>query len=294
MECASWLFPKNIKPKHVSRQKAYGQNFLHHKPTIEKIINATGDFLEKNQSAILEIGPGTGALTSEIITLCEQHSLPFLIIEKDLRLEKGIQKLILNKKNTELIITDATTDTFVQKCLTFSTQTKLPLLIVSNLPYSVSTTILARLCELIQLKVEIQGCIVMVQKEVAMRICAEAGDSENRGSFSLLMQSYFSPTKLFDVAPGAFVPSPKVTSTVLALTPLPNSKVSQFKEPEKFEKFCKALFSKRRKMIRNTLSTLMNAQELQSTLKNCTLDGTERIETLELETVIELFKHLTQ
>ena len=280
----------------MSRQKAYGQNFLHHKPTIDKIINEVNERISNQSCILIEIGPGEGALTKDLIQISINKKIPFHIIEKDIRLKDGIEEIISSYQKLPISFSmlDATDDLFIQKCKELYQKYKLPIFIASNLPYSVSTTILSNICWLRMENVPVLGCVVMVQKEVADRMKAKACDSDNRGSFSLHIQTYFECNKLFDVAPGAFTPAPKVMSTVLELKPLNKIPFQNPESAQKFESFCKFLFSSRRKMIRKTLSTLCDADKLHTIFKNLHLDGTERAETLELSTVIELFIQLKQ
>jgi 16S rRNA (adenine1518-N6/adenine1519-N6)-dimethyltransferase len=130
------------------------------------------------------------------------------------------------------------------------------------------------------------GCTVMVQKEMADRMLAKESSS-HRGAFSLLIQSYFAAKKAFDVGPGAFTPPPKVKSTVLTLFRLKEPVVQNPELALLFEKFCKDLFSRRRKMVRSFLN------ENQMKILNKTgLDGTQRPEDLELQTIYEIFRVL--
>ncbi len=273
----------------MSRQKAYGQNFLHHKPTIDKIISTVTESIDPSAINLIEIGPGEGAITKPLIETSIENKIPLYIIEKDFRLKEGVESFIPKNEKIELMMTDATSDEFIKICKRIYHKNKKPICIVSNLPYSVSTSILSNICSLLLEGVELLACIVMVQKEVANRICAEAGDTENRGSFSLLMQTYFKTKKLFDVSPGAFTPAPKVMSTVLKCTPIQNRFIQNKEEAKNFEKFCKLLFSNRRKMIRKSLSSSLDPDQLKQVFQDCNLDGTERVETLELKTVYDLF-----
>ena len=124
----------------------------------------------------------------------------------------------------------------------------------------------------------------MVQKELAQRIVAPANDT-HRGSFSIVMQCYFSIKTAFDVGPGAFTPPPKVMSTVLVLKPLDQPLTTGMDNPREFEKFCQKLFSQRRKMIRNSIPP-----DLHQHFAKLGISGTERPEVLEIKTLIDLFR----
>jgi len=119
---------------------------------------------------------------------------------------------------------------------------------------------------------------------LADRMTASPGGKE-RGSFSLLMQSYFQSKTLFTVAPGAFIPPPKVMSSVLSLYSLNPAPIEKISNPEKFEKFCKKLFSGRRKMIRGLLPSSVGSH-----YESLGLTGQERPEAIDLDRMIELYK----
>jgi len=257
------------------RIQIYGQHFLHHKPTIDKIIKAVSLEWESSQpKTLLEVGPGKLALT--------QHLVKFgnlILVEKDKILKEFIESHI---PNIETHWMDAASLDFVNLIQTLKLKNQTPILVVSNLPYSAASQILAKLCTCSQ---ELVGCIVMVQKEVALRMIGKE-NTKARGAFSLLIQSYFNVKKLFDVSPGVFTPPPKVKSTVLLLKPILPSRVAHVKNPLDFEQFCKGLFSQRRKMIRNFFQTSQHIF-----FPKLGLFGTERPEDLKLETLIELYQY---
>ncbi len=272
-----------------SRQQVLGQNFLHHKPTIQKIT----DLVVREMTActrapksILEIGPGGLALTLPLVKVAVDKKLPLVLVERDRHLEEDILADLEDARalNTtlpyELHFMDAATDKFKELFIDLEKRGLTPVFVASNLPYSASSQILANLCHLNAL---ISGAVVMVQKEVAKRMASPENDSD-RGSFSLLIQTYFNPTLSFDVGAGAFNPPPKVTSTVLSLRPLEKPAIHTLEEALAFEKFCKMLFSQRRKMIRKTIPPECHAHFAQ--LK---IDGTERPENLHLDTILALF-----
>jgi 16S rRNA (adenine1518-N6/adenine1519-N6)-dimethyltransferase len=264
-----------------TRRHALGQNFLHHKPTIEKIATLVETELAgatREPRALLEIGPGKLALTKALEPLARKKSLPLLLVERDRYLEDEIRE---GAPGAELHFMDAATEKLPELLKGVPS----PVFVASNLPYSASTQILANLCHSID---RVAGAVVMVQKEVAARMAAPAGASE-RGSFSLLIQSYFDVTAAFDVGPGAFTPPPKVKSTVLKLRPLARPHVADLRSPLEFEKFCKMLFSQRRKMLRNLVP-----EEKRQLFPKLGISGTERPETLELSTVIALYRETSE
>jgi len=266
-----------------TRRQALGQHFLHDQQTIEKIIALTEKEISHAQNPpkiLLEIGPGRLALTQKLYELSQNNKIPLVLVERDKSLEPILSDF-QKKEGVEVYFMDAATETFEEWIKQLAQQRQASIFIASNLPYSASSQILARLCHQSEY---LKGCIVMVQKELANRMAAPAQTSA-RGAFSLFIQSYFEVNPVFDVSPNAFSPPPQVTSTVITLKPLSKPLVASIKFPLKFEQFCKKLFSQRRKMIRNTIP-----KEKHDLFAKLDISGTERPEVLKLETIIELYR----
>lgn len=264
-----------------TRRHALGQNFLHHKPTIDRIAALVADRLDASRSrprALLEIGPGKLALTRALAPLARDRGLPLCLVERDRFLEEEIRN---GMPEAALRLMDAATDALPEYVEELAANGSTPVFVASNLPYSAASQILANLCHL---SGKLSGAVVMVQKEMAERMVARAG-SGDRGSFSLLIQSYFEVERAFDVSPGAFTPPPQVMSSVLTLAPLKTPLTASLRDPLKFEHFCKMLFSQRRKMVRNLVPV-----EKHELFPKLGISGTERPEALELTAILELFK----
>lgn len=181
--------------------KRFGQNFL----TDPRIINRIVDSLSPDVGeTIIEIGPGKGALTSILI----ERGANVIAIELDKNLVPLLRERFATYSNFKLLHADALEVNFCQEALP-QEKTKL----VANLPYNISTAILQRL---ISQRACLDEVVLMLQKEVVERIQAPAGSSE-RGYLSVLVEAYCETEKLFDVAPGAFQPRPKVWSSVIRL-----------------------------------------------------------------------------
>jgi 16S rRNA (adenine1518-N6/adenine1519-N6)-dimethyltransferase len=249
----------------VRARKRFGQHFLHDNDVINRIIDHVEPSLD---STWIEIGPGRGALT---FPLLERIKILHVIeIDKDL-------SEILESKNipdNKLIIhrEDAMKLDF---CTRFPGQ----LSILGNLPYNISTPILFHLLNNSSC---IRQMIFMLQKEVADRICADAG-SKTYGRLSVMVQSVCETQKLFDVSPGSFTPQPKVESTVLKLSPEIN-KYPQILIPDIFKLIVRTAFSKRRKTIRNALKGIINEELLLSVA----IDPFCRPETISVASYITL------
>ena len=267
-----------------TRRHALGQNFLHHKPTIEKIAalvsTEMGYAAQINRApkSLLEVGPGRLALTLPLLDVAKKHKTPLILVERDRYLEDEIRT---GAPEAELHFMDAAAEKFPALIDELNAKAKTPVFFASNLPYSASSQILANLCHRSK---QLSGAVVMVQKELAERMKARAG-ARDRGSLSLLIQSYFEVAAAFDVGPGAFNPPPKVMSTVLKLRPLEHPLTEGMADPLKFESFCKMLFSQRRKMIRKLIPP-----EKHQLFPKLGISGTERPEVLELTTVKALFE----
>jgi 16S rRNA (adenine1518-N6/adenine1519-N6)-dimethyltransferase len=214
---------------HVPR-KRYGQHFLHDRGVIGKIVAAIDP---QPDDAVVEIGPGTGALTRPLLERVAR--VEAIEIDRDLaeRLAAEHPRLVIHRGDV----------------LGFDL-TRLPerLRVVGNLPYNVSTPLLFRL-------VEVAGRLcdahLMLQKEVVERMVARPSTPEY-GRLSVMLQYRFEMRKLFDVKPGAFRPPPRVESAVVRLVPRPAAALHA-KDPARLGRVVTAAFTKRRKTLRNAL-----------------------------------------
>ena len=181
--------------------KRLGQHFLRDQRTIHRIIDALNP---KADETIIEIGPGTGALTSVLV----ERAGRLIAVEFDNKLAPVLQERFGGFGNFKLVMADALTVDFCDEILPAQSAR-----LVANLPYNISTAILQRL---IAQRACIDEMVLMLQREVVERILAPAGTSD-RGFISVLVEAYCEAEKLFDVAPGAFRPPPKVWSSVMRL-----------------------------------------------------------------------------
>lgn len=179
--------------------KRFGQHFLRDKRTIQRIVEALAPTRDET---IVEIGPGTGALTAQLI----ERAGRVIAVEFDNKLAPLLNEQFGSFPNFKLVMADALTTDFCRE-IEPANQARL----VANLPYNISTAILQRL---IEQRACLTEMVVMLQREVVERIMAPAGSSE-RGFLSVLMEAYCDIEKLFDVGPGAFKPPPKVWSSVI-------------------------------------------------------------------------------
>jgi 16S rRNA (adenine1518-N6/adenine1519-N6)-dimethyltransferase len=217
----------------IRPSKRFGQHFLHDRNIIAKIISA---FDPRQDETVVEIGPGTGALTATLV----ERAAKVIAIEFDRKLIEPLREQFGERDNLRLIEADAL-DADICDFIKPSTSAR----VVANLPYNISTAILQRLVE--------QPCIpemvLMLQKEVVDRMLAPPGSSD-RGYLSVLVEAYCERQKLFDVSPGAFRPPPKVWSTVVRLTRRIGLRLS---DEELFWQVVSAGFAQKRKTILNNL-----------------------------------------
>ena len=248
------------KPK-----KSLGQNFLIDKNIINKIVKI-GNIEENN--TILEIGAGYGNLTKII---ANRKSKKIYAVEKDKKLSLFLESLFKNYENIKIINNDIFNVINNQKF-------KQNVIVFGNLPYNVSTQILASLVLIKKWPPWYKLLILMFQKEVADRIIAKAG-TEEFGRLSILSNWRLEIKKHFDVSKNCFFPKPKINSTVLSFKPKKNE--YNLKNPKNLETVTRVLFSTRRKMINKNFLKLFKGNEFVA--KELNLNLSHRPEQLNNE-----------
>jgi len=247
--------------------KKFGQNFLKDESVLNKIIEA----MPKDNLPIVEIGPGLGDLTRQLLKVGQVRAY-----EVDKRLCKYLKsefKEPIDSGNLELICKDI----LEQSGSLHEDEYAL----VANLPYYIATKIILNALHDSNCK----RIMVMVQKEVAKKFAASVGDKEF-GSLSILAKSIADVKILFEVAPEAFVPPPKVTSAILYI-----EKKDSLKDLE-FEEFLKVATKQPRKTLFKNLSTAYNKLLLEDIFKKLNILKTTRAHELELSTYHHLYKEL--
>ncbi len=253
----------------IKAKKSLGQNFLIDKNVLKKITNLTNI----KDKIILEIGPGTGNLTSYIL---EKNPKKFIAIEKDNELAVNLKKKF--HKHIKVINEDVLT---VDETKLFEDEDKVT--VFGNLPYNISTEILCKW--IINLKNDFwfDSLILMFQKEVADRIIAKTNTS-NFGRLSILCNWKLNIEKIFDVKPWAFFPKPKIDSSLLYFYPKKN--FIKIKDPSNLEKITKIFFNQRRKMLKKPFNQLFNGD--QRVLTKLKIDLNLRPQNLNMETYYKL------
>lgn len=262
---------KALLARHGFRfSKSMGQNFLIEPWVPRDIAAASGAGPE---TGVLEVGPGIGPLTRELSQLAGK----VVSVELDRSLLPILKETLADRDNVEIVSGDILkTDIPALVREKFAGLTPIA---CANLPYNITTPAITALLE--------SGCFqsitVMIQREVARRICAQPGTGDY-GAFSVYCQVYAKTELLFDVPPECFIPAPKVTSSVLRLTPRPLPE--EIGDPVAFFRVVKAAFAQRRKTLLNALSAVyggqFSKQELQAILQRCGLPGDIRGERLDI------------
>ena len=250
--------------------KSLGQNFLTAAWVPERIAEEAG--LDEH-TGVLEVGPGVGCLTEQL----SMRAGKVLAVELDKALRPVLAETLAGRENVEILFGDV-----LKQDLPALVREKLPGLrpvICANLPYNVTSPLLTAFLE--------AGCFetvtVMIQREVARRICARAGTADY-GAFGLFVQWHCETELLFDVPPACFVPQPKVTSSVIRLTrraapPYPVS------DEQLLFRVIRAAFNQRRKTLVNALCAGiggMTKDLAEQVLQNCGFDPKIRGEAVEL------------
>lgn len=263
-----------IAAHNLSARKSLGQNFLLDL-NITRRITAAADITAG--TTVMEIGPGPGGLTRALL---ETGAKKVIAVERDERCIAALSDIreIVGER-LEIISADAL------ELQTGPLVTKHgPLQIVANLPYNIATPLLISWLREIK---HFSGLVLMFQSEVAGRIVASAG-SKAYGRLSIATQWRCEAKPLFTLSPKAFVPPPKVASTVVKLTP--RKKPVAEADPELLEKVVAASFSQRRKMLRAALKGTFS--DPVSVLEAIGIDPTARAETIDVEGFCALARSL--
>ncbi len=251
----------------IKAKKSLGQNFLIDKKILEKITNTTNI----QNKIILEIGPGTGNLTSYIL---KKNPKKLFVIEKDNILAKDLEKKFNNQItiiNDDVLKIDET-HLFKEKVVVFG-----------NLPYNISTEILNKWIVNLKETFWFESLILMFQKEVAERIIAKFNTS-NYGRLSIICNWKLNIKKICDIKPEAFYPKPKINSSLLYLYPKKN--FVKINDPNNLEKVTRVFFNQRRKMLKKPFNQLFNGN--QNVLDKLKINLNLRPQNLELETYYKL------
>lgn len=264
--------------------KKLGQNFLVNPSVCTRIISSCREF---DFSTLVEIGPGLGALTDDLISLGAKT----LLIEYDRGMVQYWEKEIERRNLSQLqIIHEDALQFSWEKLNEQGGEFRPPRLLVSNLPYSIAGSLVIDLSG-----AEVfEGLVLMFQKEVAERILSDVG-SEDYGFLSVVAQSYWDIAKVIDAGPQDFHPVPHVGSRVLKFKARKTN--TENGEPLKnagtYKKFIKQAFSQRRKKLSSNLGALFSKDMIVGAFIDLQLVETTRAQDLSPEQFIKIFKNLS-
>lgn len=252
----------------IIAKKSLGQNFLIDKNIIDIICNV----IDINNKTVLEIGPGTGNLTSSLI---KKKPKKLFVVEKDnqlaLLLKKNFDKEI-NIINDDILKIDE------------NKISQDELVVFGNLPYNISTEILCKwILNLKDEKIWFKNLVLMFQKEVAERILSNY-NSSNYGRISILANWKLKIKKIIDIKPNSFLPKPKIDSSLLFFTP--KEDYLKIKNPINLEKITRIFFNQRRKMIKKPYKILFSNNV--DILKKLKIDLNLRPQNLDFQTYYKL------
>jgi 16S rRNA (adenine1518-N6/adenine1519-N6)-dimethyltransferase len=256
---------RDIIARHgLAARRKLGQNFLLDLNLTGRIARSAGDL---TGVTVIEIGPGPGGLTRALL---ETNAARIIAVERDARCIKALGELAaVYPDRLEVVAGDA-----LETDLTTLAASDNKVKIVANLPYNIATPLLIKWLRQID---GFAGLTLMFQKEVAQRLAA-IPHSKSYGRLSVITGWLCEVEALFDISPQAFVPAPKVTSTVVRLTPRPQPLAPA--RMETLERVTAAAFGQRRKMLRSSLKSI--SDDPASLLLSCDIDPTARAEELDI------------
>ena len=250
----------------IKMSKKLGQNFLMKRGIVDEIVHAAE--LTPGEP-VLEVGPGIGTLTQGLA----QSGADVTAIELDRRLLDVLDTTLASYDNVRIVHGD------VLKLDVPTIMNHKPFKVVANLPYYITTPIIMSLLES---KLPIERLVVMVQKEVALRMVAKPG-TKDYGALSVAVQYYTEPDIVLDVPPKSFLPAPAVTSSVIRCVLRDKPPVDVIDE-KLFFRVVKAGFAQRRKTFSNTIKTTgLSKDRIEELLAKANIDGQRRGETFTLQ-----------
>ena len=287
MRIADYSVTKAVLERHgFTFKKSFGQNFLTDTNILQKIVDTAE--IDKNVN-VIEIGPGIGALTEFLA----ENAAEVMAFEIDERLVPILEDTLRDHDNVKVINEDVLKEDLQTRVKEFENP-NLPIKVVANLPYYITTPILMHL---IESKIPFAEFVVMMQKEVADRISAEP-NTKAYGSLSIAVQYYMTAKVAFVVPRTVFVPAPNVDSAILKMTRRKQPLV-EVKDEDFFFRVSKASFVHRRKTLWNNLTSHFGKSEevknkLEQALENAAIKPSIRGEALSISDFARLSDDLRE
>ena len=268
----------------ISANKSLGQNFLIDEEVVNSIVTSANI---TNEDLVIEIGPGLGTLTAKLL----EKAKKVICVELDTRMIKILKERFLVYSNLEIINEDILKVNLTEIIQREKTENNIKnVKIVANLPYYITTPIIMKLLED---NLDIESITVMIQKEVADRLCANPS-SKLSGAITYTVYYYSEAEKIIEVPNNSFIPEPEVTSEVIKLVKRKEAPV-EVNNPDFMFKIIKASFMQRRKTLANGLingNILKTKQEIYEMLDSLNIPQNVRGEALTLEQFAEIANYL--
>lgn len=247
---------------NVHANKKLGQNFLFDKTALDTIAKEVS-----KEDTIIEIGPGLGTLTAILV----EKAKKVIAVELDEKMVEILKDRFKLYNNIEILNEDILKVDIDKISLNVKT-----VKIVANLPYYITTQIVTKL-----LKTNVKDITILIQKEVAQRICAKPGEKK-AGAITYFVNYYADAQILQNVAKESFIPSPEVESSIVKIK-IRDKKRVEVKNEEQFFEIIRTNFNQRRKTILNSLSSIIEKEKLKNILKELEISENIRGENLTLE-----------
>jgi 16S rRNA (adenine1518-N6/adenine1519-N6)-dimethyltransferase len=262
--------PRRVLAKHgLAAKKSWGQNFLHDRSVLARIVAAAGATAD---DVVVEIGAGLGTLTAALARAAPAPRR-LLAVERDPDMQRVLAAELAGDAHVEVVAADALAFDYAAASRTAGR----PVIVVGNLPYQISSALVLALVDA-GARGGVARAVVMVQREMAQRIVAPPG-SRTYGRLTVAVAQHAEARILFHVRPGSFHPAPAVTSSVVSLTPRA-APLAPVRDAALFEAVVKQAFSTRRKMLRGALGAQFGEAAVAAAFAATGIAGTKRAEQL--------------
>jgi 16S rRNA (adenine1518-N6/adenine1519-N6)-dimethyltransferase len=276
--------PRRVLARHgLTAKKSWGQNFLHDRSVLGRIVAAAG---ASAADTVVEIGAGLGTLTAALARAVPPPAR-ILAVERDPDMQRVLAAELGGDARVEVVAADALAFDYVA----VSRAAGSPVIVVGNLPYQISSALVLALVEA-GARGGVARAVVMLQREMAQRIVAPPG-SRTYGRLTVAVAQHADARILFHVRPGSFHPAPAVTSSVVGLTPRA-APLAPVRDAALFEAVVKQAFATRRKMLRGALSAQFGDGAVAAAFAASGVAGTKRAEELSVADFARLANALAE
>jgi 16S rRNA (adenine1518-N6/adenine1519-N6)-dimethyltransferase len=284
MSAAESTDPRRVLARHgLSAKKSWGQNFLHDRSVLARIVAAAGATAD---DVVVEIGAGLGTLTAALAR-AEPAPRRILAVERDPDMQRVLTAELAGDARVEVVAADALAFDYAAA----SRAAGRPVVVVGNLPYQISSALVLALVDA-GARGGVARAVVMVQREMAQRIVAPPG-SRTYGRLTVAIAQHAEARILFHVRPGSFHPAPAVTSSIVSLVPRP-APLAPVRDAALFEAVVKQAFATRRKMLRGALSAQFGDDAVAAAFAATGIAGTKRAEELSVAEFARLANALAE